>query len=138
MESMKRTGIALVAVLLVGSLLPAAAAELGQLTYMTGWVVDEDCGKKNASEEGKDCIIECHKNGSPLVFYNKEKDTTWVLVDQKRAEKYIGREMTVLGYITDDGALKISSYVEKGTKNSVVGPPMPEPEEDGSSGSDGT
>ena len=36
---------------------------------------------------------------------------------------------------TDEGTLKVGSYVEKGTKNSVIGPPQPEP---GARGEDGS
>ncbi len=126
---MRKIGIGLVALTLFCGALPAGAAELSELTYLVGWVVDEACGKKNAHAEGKDCIAECHKNGSPLVFYNKERDEAFRLVDQKRAAKYVGREVAVMGFITDEGTLKVGSYVEKGTKNSVIGPPTPEPEE---------
>ena len=132
---MRKIGIGLVALTLFCGVLPAAAAEQPELAYLMGWVVDEACGKKNANEEGKDCIAECHKNGSPLVFYAKERDKAFLLVDQKRAAKYIGREVTVLGFITDESTLKVGSYVEKGTKNSVIGPPEPDPEEPAKDGS---
>ena len=124
---MKKIGIGLVALTLLCGVLPAGASELKEITYLIGWVVDEACGKKNANEHGKDCIAECHKNGSPLLFYSKERDESFRIEDQKRAAKYIGREIAVMGFITDEGMLRVGSYVEKGTKNSVVGPPTPEP-----------
>jgi len=132
---MRKIATGLVALTMLWGAVPAGATEIAEVTYLIGWVVDEACGKKNANAEGKDCIAECHKNGSPLVFYNKDRDKAYRLEDQKRAAKYVGREMAVLGFITDEGTLKVSSYVEKGTKNSVIGPPDPEPEEPAGDGS---
>ena len=105
---MKRNAIAMIAVVaLVAALAVPALAGGAKDVKLVGWVSDSCCPAKNANAEGKSCIMECHKNGSALVFFSEGK--TYKLADEKPAMANIGYEVVVTGTVSEDGTLKIAS-----------------------------
>lgn len=104
---MKRNGLALIALAVVVGLALPALAGAAKDVKLVGWVSDSCCAAKNANAEGKSCIMECHKNGSALVFFSDGK--TYKLADEKAALGHIGYEVLVTGTVSEDGTLKISS-----------------------------
>ena len=139
---MKKILLPTLVVFLAGVLAPAVLAQDdGQpaLAYLKGWVVDEACGKKNANEDGADCVRNCYEEkGSALAFYSTERDKLYRIAEPKAALGYIGREISVMGFVDEKSAtIKVGSYVDPGTRRSVVGKPKP-PEEEGDGADDGS
>ena len=80
-----------VLVLLVG--MPLYAAD------WTGWIVDEHCAAKGASEGHKSCALKCADGGAALVFYNPADEKVYKLSDQAAAKANIGHKVKVVGTI---------------------------------------
>lgn len=99
----------LVAALALG---PALAGD-GPSVQLTGWIVDKSCGKANANAAGKECILSCNKNGSPLVLAAGDK--LYGLSDQKTALQNVGHEVVVSGTVDEKGAIKVAS-IQKAPK----------------------
>jgi len=99
-----------VAVLIAALALGAAAAADPQQVTLTGWIVDQSCGKANANPAGKDCILSCNKGGSPLVLSTGDK--LYPLSDQKAALANVGYPVVVTGQVDGKGVLKVAS-IEK-------------------------
>jgi hypothetical protein len=78
-------------VLLVG--MPLQAADL------IGWITDEHCGAKGASEGHKSCALKCADGGAALVFYNPADEKVYQLSDQAAAKKHIGHKVRVVGTV---------------------------------------
>ena len=114
---MKGRTIAIVLTALAIAAIPALAGEKGhdhgKPVEMTGWIVDEKCGAANAKADAKDCVLECHKKGSPLVLASGGK--TYKLSDQKRAQDNVGAEVVVKGQMEAD-AIKVASIVKADKK----------------------
>ena len=104
---MKRNALALIALAVVVGLALPALAGAAKDVKLVGRVPDSCCPEKNANAEGKSCIMECHKNGSALVFFSDGK--TYKLADEKAALGHIGYEVVVTGTVSEDGTLKIAS-----------------------------
>ena len=86
-------------------------AEKAQLT---GWIVDEKCGKGNANAASKDCVIACNKGGSPLVLAAGDK--IYKLSDQKLALEHVGHAVVVTGTVGEDGTIQVGSIEKAGDK----------------------
>ena len=99
-----------VAVLIAALALGSAAAADPQPVTLTGWIVDQNCGKANANAGGKDCVLSCNKSGSPLVL--SAGDRLYPLSDQKAALAHVGHEVVVTGQVDAKGVLKVAS-IEK-------------------------
>jgi hypothetical protein len=93
--------------LVIGLALPAFAGDAAKEVKLVGWVSDECCAAKNANAAGKACTLECHKNGSHLVFYSDGK--TYKVADEKKLLEHVGHEIQVTGMVAEDGMLKIAS-----------------------------
>ena len=104
---MKRNALLVIALAVVVGLALPALAGAAKDVKLVGWVSDSCCAAKNANAEGKSCILECHKNGSALVFFSDGK--TYKLADEKAALDHVGHEVEVTGTGGDDGILKIAS-----------------------------
>ncbi|HEX4822723.1 MAG TPA: hypothetical protein VFV19_00260 [Candidatus Polarisedimenticolaceae bacterium] len=85
---------------------PARAGEPAGQTTLKGWVVDDDCGAKNANAAGADCIKMCQKNGAKLVLYVDGK--TYGLSDQKLALANVGHEVAVTGTVDKNGNVTVA------------------------------
>ena len=96
----------LIAALTLGT---AVAAEAQEVT-LTGWIVDQSCGKANANPEGKDCVLSCNKSGSPLVLSTGDK--LYPLSDQKTALSHVGYPVVVTGKLDGKGGIKVASIVK--------------------------
>lgn len=64
-----------------------------------GWITDEHCGAKGASEGHKSCALKCADGGAALVFYNPANEKIYKLSDQDAAKKHIGHKVKVVGTI---------------------------------------
>ena len=80
-----------VLLLLIG--LPLQAAD------WTGWITDEHCGAKGASEGHKGCALKCADGGAALVLYNSGDEKIYKLSDQAAAKAHIGHKVKVVGTI---------------------------------------
>ena len=108
---MKKILALTVAVLIAALALGAAgAADPQQPVSLTGWIVDQSCGKANANAAGKDCILSCNKSGSPLVLAAGDK--LYPLSDQKAALANVGYPVVVTGQLDSKGVLKVAT-IEK-------------------------
>lgn len=107
---MKKLLALTVAVLIAAFVLGSARAADGQQVTLTGWIVDQSCGKANANAAGKDCVLSCNKSGSPLVL--SAGDKLYPLSDQKTALANVGHEVVVTGQLDAKGVLKVAS-IEK-------------------------
>jgi hypothetical protein len=92
-----------VLVLLVG--MPLQAAD------WTGWIVDEHCAAKGASEGHKGCALKCADGGAALVFYNPSDEKVYKLNDQAAAKANIGHKVKVVGTL-DGETITIESISE--------------------------
>ena len=75
--------------LLVG--MPLQAAD------WTGWITDEHCAAKGASEGHKGCALKCADGGAALVFYNPADEKVYKLSDQAAAKANVGHKVKVVG-----------------------------------------
>ena len=89
---------------------PAFAGEPAAGESVKGWIVDSDCGAKNANAKSADCIKTCYKGGAKLVLVAGEK--TYGLSDQKMAFDHIGHEVVVTGTVDKDGNLAVKKIEE--------------------------
>jgi len=86
------------------------AADPSQEITLTGWIVDQNCGKANANASGKDCVLSCNKSGSPLVLAAGDK--LYPLSAQKTALAHVGHEVVVTGKVDAKGGIKVDSIVK--------------------------
>jgi hypothetical protein len=103
-KAMKKTSIALIALLAITFLAPA----LAHAGDWTGWVTDEHCGAKGAKADHKGCAEKCAKEGSKLVFYNNADKKIYKLDNQDLAKAHLGHEVKVSGEATGD-SIKVSA-----------------------------
>jgi|SRR6185369_12376698 hypothetical protein len=101
---MKKTSIALIALLAITFLAPA----LAHAGDWTGWVTDEHCGAKGAKAGHEACAEKCMKEGSKLVFYNNADKKIYKIDNQDLAKKHLGHEVKVSGDATGD-SIKVSA-----------------------------
>jgi hypothetical protein len=111
---MKKTAIAVMAVLAIALTLPLANAGAMKGSW-TGWITDDHCGAKGAKAEHKDCATKCLENGGKLVFYNAADEKIYTLDNQDLAKQHLGHEVKVTGEV-DGTAIKIAS-IEKAEMN---------------------
>ena len=63
----------------------------------TGWITDEHCGKKGASEGHKSCALKCAEDGAALLLYDPAGEKLYKLSDQDAAKKHVGGKVKVTG-----------------------------------------
>jgi len=68
-----------------------------------GWITDEHCGAKGASEEHKSCALSCAGRGAKFVFYNLADKETYKLADQAAAKEHVGKKVKVVGTKGEEG-----------------------------------
>jgi len=83
-----------VLLMLIG--LPLQAAD------WTGWITDEHCGAKGASEGHKSCALKCADGGAALVFYNPADEKIYKLSDQAAAKAHVGHKVKVVGTLAGE------------------------------------
>lgn len=76
----------------------------------TGFISDEKCGAKGNNKGHAACAKDCVKKGAKIVFVSGGK--VYAIKDTKKAENFVGEEVTVTGSITD-GVLEITKLVKK-------------------------
>jgi type 1 fimbria pilin len=101
---MKTHALALAASTLLWGLTFAAPQE--NQTF-NGEIMDSACAKMGTHETmmqsnpnmktAKDCSLACVKAGNQYVLYHSSTKTVYQLDDQKKPEKFAGREVTVTG-----------------------------------------
>jgi hypothetical protein len=96
---MKKTSIALIALLAISFLAPAIA----HAGDWTGWITDTHCAEKGANaKHTKACAEKCVKEGSKLVFFNNSDKKLYQIDKQDLAMQHIGHEVKVSGEATGD------------------------------------
>lgn len=103
---MKKTSIALIALL-------ALAPALASAGEWTGWITDDHCGAKGAKAEHKNCAEKCLENGGKLVFYNAADEKLYNLDKQDVAKAHLGHEVKVTGSVEGD-TIKVEKIEMKG------------------------
>jgi hypothetical protein len=111
---MKKTSIALIAVLAISFLAPA----LAHAGDWKGWITDEHCGAKGAKAGHEKCAEKCMKDGSKLVFYNEGDKKIYKLDNQDLAKSHLGHEVKVSGDATGD-SIKVSAIEPAAAKSKV-------------------
>lgn len=94
----------------LATLVAVAAPAPVKIVRLEGWVVDEYCGAKNAKADGKQCILECHKKGSALVFASNDGDV-YKMNKQKEALEFVGEEIRIFGTVDENDYLRVGSFV---------------------------
>jgi hypothetical protein len=99
-----RTGVGASILLSVLLLQPSALAadDDTKPVEITGWIVDEVCGRANANPNGKACTLKCQADGAKLVLYEEEEGEVYALSDQAKAEAHVGY-VKVTGRIEGEG-----------------------------------
>ena len=109
---MKRFASILTAVVIalagISALSAGDKAAAGSST-ITGWVVDEYCGAKNANAEGTQCAKDCIKKGAKAVLAADGK--TYNLSNQKLATAHAGQQVEVTGTVDKDGNITVEKIV---------------------------
>lgn len=116
---MKRilTLLTVVALALAG-LAPVYAGEAAAgATTLKGWIVDSDCGAKNANAAGSQCAKDCIKKGAKAVLSADGK--IYKLSDQKLAVAHAGSEVEVTGTVDKDGNIKVEKITPVETKKTT-------------------
>lgn len=83
----------------------AGDAAAAGATTLKGWIVDSDCGAKNANASGSQCAKDCIKKGAKAVLSADGK--IYKLSDQKLAVAHAGSEVEVTGTVDKDGNIKV-------------------------------
>lgn len=76
-----------------------------------GWITDEHCGAKGASEGHKSCALKCAGDGAALVLYNTADEKLYKLSDQKAAKEHVGHKVKVTGTV-EESTITVTS-IEK-------------------------
>jgi hypothetical protein len=124
---MNRFTVTLTLLMLVaGAALAAPAARKAATTkphVYQGEIWDKTCAKQGthdamASEAGippgpkmaRECTLECHEMGSPLVLYNPANQRFYILDDQDKAKTFAGEKVKVTGTLdTRTNTIQVSS-----------------------------
>ncbi len=111
---MNRFSVTLMTIMLVaGAALAAPAAQKAATSksqVYLGEIWDESCAKKGTHETmasensippgpkmARECTLECHDMGSPLVLYNPANKHFYLLDNQAKAEPFAGEKAKVTG-----------------------------------------
>ena len=75
----------------------------------TGWITDDMCGAKNASEGNAECASRCVKeHGAKYVFVNEADKKVYVVDAQDKVAPHAGHHVAVEGTL-DGNTLKLTS-----------------------------
>ena len=66
----------------------------------TGFIGDDDCGKKGNNKGHADCAKSCIKGGAKPVFVIGDK--VYKISNPKKVDTFIGDEVTITGTLTND------------------------------------
>ena len=90
------------------ALLAASALAAAEGTW-TGWISDDMCGSKNASEGTAECVSKCVKeHGAKYVFVNDADKKVYAIDAQDKVAAHAGHHVVVKGSI-DGNTLKLTS-----------------------------
>jgi hypothetical protein len=118
--------LALTVTLAAGAALAAPAAKktpTASTQVFTGEIWDQTCARRGshkamAEEAGisrgphmaRECTLECHKMGSPLVLYDPATRRIYKLDDQKKAVAFAGEKVKITGTLD---AKKDTIHIER-------------------------
>ena len=75
----------------------------------TGWISDNMCGAKNASEGNAECTAKCVKeHGAKYVFVNDTDKKVYAIDAQDKVAAHAGHHVVVKGTV-DGSTLKLTS-----------------------------
>ena len=75
----------------------------------TGWITDDMCGAKNASDGNAECATKCVKeHGAKYVFVNESDKKVYTIDAQDKVAPHAGHHVVVKGTV-DGNALKLAS-----------------------------
>jgi len=75
----------------------------------TGWISDDMCGSKNASEGTAECVNKCVKeHGAKYVFVNDADKKVYAIDAQDKVAAHAGHHVVVKGTV-DGNTLKLTS-----------------------------
>ena len=94
---------------LPGLALLAAALACAAENSWTGWITDDICGAKNASDANAECASRCVKeHGAKYVFVNEADKKVFAVDAQDKVAPHAGHHVVVKGTL-DGNTLKLSS-----------------------------
>lgn len=74
----------------------------------TGWITDDMCGAKNASDGNAECASKCVKeHGAKYVFVNEADKKVYAIDAQDKVAPHAGHHVIVKGTLNGD-ALKLA------------------------------
>src|SRR5690349_9913319 len=85
----------------------ASATAQPELKTITGWVSDEKCGAKGASEKGAACSKKCVEGGQKIVFVNDADHKVWNVKNPEELKDHVGHHVQVDAHVYDDGSIHI-------------------------------
>lgn len=75
----------------------------------TGWITDDMCGAKNASDGNAECAAKCVKeHGAKYVFVNDSDKKVYSIDAQDKVAPHAGHHVLVKGTV-DGSALKLTN-----------------------------
>ena len=95
-------------VLLALALLAVALSCAAENSW-TGWITDDICGAKNASEANAECASRCVKeHGAKYVFVDEADKKVYTVDPQEKVAPHAGHHVMVKGTL-DGSTLKLTS-----------------------------
>lgn len=79
--------------------LTASAASKGS---WTGWITDEKCGAKDASEAKSGCAKACIGRGAKAVFVSDKDGAVLAVSNQDAVKEHAGEHVKVSGSVDED------------------------------------
>ncbi len=80
------------------SSLALAQQKAEEKVTITGWMTDTDCGASGANAEHAKIAEKCVKEkGAKWAIYNPEDKTLYILADQEKGPKMLGKKVIVKG-----------------------------------------
>ena len=90
------------------ALLAASIASPAEGSW-TGWITDDMCGARNASDGNAECAAKCVKeHGAKYVFVNEADKKVYTIDAQDKVAPHAGHHVVVKGSV-DGSALKLTS-----------------------------
>lgn len=75
---------------------PATSSKMGAGTTMvTGWISDDKCGAKGASEKAASCTKKCIEGGAKAVLVNDADGKVWAIDNPDAVKGHEGHHVTV-------------------------------------------
>jgi len=97
----------------------AQTAEFGKgpikNVVLTGYLTDSNCGAANANAEGKECALNCVKQGAKVQI--KADNKLYTIEKLDKPEEVFGFEVKIVGQLDESSNVVRITSIEKVTKS---------------------